>query len=388
MSAPEPVQLIEVIPLPDGGFALAVQAGSGERFVLWAGEPPQPIHPHPGIAERAGQGRGLWAERLPDGCRLSALAPPLQETEAAELFALIADALSALHASARAHGDLRAALVALTPTGEPVLLGAGRRFAEPQDDLNALQEMWEQWCAAGPLLDLRSAASLAEGLRLWLSVSGEPPTSVLPGAVQHRRPGPLADAAPLRLPWRAPSETVDEIGVNLGPDESERGLLDPLTWSGLTGEATNELTGHGGGTDLGEEDTRIDAPQAAVLARLLQAAHQQPSPERFQRQSGVPAAAVQALLEQEPLDILPTPEAYLPTPESAGWDENTATAIHPNDPPTTTAFPKADTQTALAVAEPPPAPRGEISFSVLAIAVTGALIAGAAGVWLLLASLG
>jgi hypothetical protein len=385
VSAPEPLQLVEVSRLEDSRRALVVQTRGGERYILWPGEAPTAARPpHPGIARRAGQGSGLWAERLPgSGCRLSALVPPLDPMEAAELFALIADALSALHASAQAHGDLSADAVALSPDGEPVLLGAGRRFAEPHDDLAALATMWDTWCDAGSLLDLRSAASLAEGLRMWLAVSEEPPPPSLPGQIRSRRPAPRTDTAPLQLPWRSPAETVDEIGINIGPDESERGLLDPLTWSGLTGEPTSELPGTG---DVIEEDTRIDTPLAAVLARLLQLAHQ--TTDRFTNQQGVPSAAVQALLEQEPLDILPAPEAYLPSGRGdSGWEDNTATAIHSSGPPTATAFtPPLDPQTAT-VAASAPAPRGEISFSVLAAAVTLALLAGAAGVWLLLASL-
>ena len=379
VSAPESLLLIEASPLAEG-CALVVEARDGERYILWPGEAPSaPRPPHPGIARLAGHGSGLWAERLPArSCRLPALPAPLDEMEAAELFALIADALSALHASAQAHGALDASHVALDAQGAPVLLGAGQRFAEPQHDLAALARMWDAWCPLGPLLDLRSAASLAASLRMWLSVSGEPPTSTLPALIAAALPPPLPGASPITVPWTSPAEAVDEIGVNIGPDEAERGLLDPLTWSGLTGEPTNELTA----SDFGEEDTRIDAPQAAVMARLLQAAHQPPDASRFADQEGIPSSAVQALLEQEPLDILPSPEAHMLSANAAAWDEHTATAVHGKDPPTATAFtPPINTASAAAAA---PRPRGELSVSVLAAAVALALVAGAAGVWLLL----
>ena len=368
-------------PLDGDSLALVVQTFTGEQFILWPGEAPAVARPsHRGLARMAGQGSEMWAEHLPsEGCRLSNLAPPLNEVEAAELFAMIADALSALHTSAQAHGQLDACHIAISNIGAPILLGTGRHFAEPQDDLTQLAALWEHWCPQGPLLDTRSATNLAEGLRMWLSVTSDPPEAMLPGLVQAAHPEPMTDAAPLRLPWRSPDETVDEIGINIGPDETERGLLDPLTWSGLTGEATNELTGN-----HNEEDTRINAPQAAILSRLLQTIHQPVSNDRFQHKQGIPSAAIQTLLEKEPLDILPTPEAYAmfgTQLQRSEWEDRTDTAIHDSGLPTLTEHPSIDTQTREAVAHPS---RNEISFSVLATslaaAVILALLAGTAGI--------
>lgn len=384
MSTPEPVHLVEVSPLGDDSLALIVQTFTGEQFILWPGEAPTTTRPsHRGLARMAGQGIGMWGERLPsDGCRLCDLQAPLNEIEAAELFALIADALSTLHTSAQAHGQLVPSHIAISNIGSPILLGAGRHFAEPQNDLDQLAKLWERWCPQGPLLDTRSATTLAEGLRMWLSVTSEPPEANLPGLVQAAHPQPMLDAVPLRIPWRSPDETVDEVGINIGPDEAERGLLDPLTWSGLTGEPTNELTG-----DQHEEDTRINAPQAAILSRLLQTIHQPVSDDRFQQQQGVPSTAIQVLLEKEPLDILPTPEAYAmfgTQLQRNEWEDRTDTAIHDGGPPTLTNHPTMDTQTREAVEQPS---RSELSPSVLAtalaVAVVLALLAGTVGIILM-----
>ena len=268
--------------------------------------------------------------------------------------------------------------MALDGAAQPVLLGAGLRPGSERGDLQALSAMWAAWCPDGPLLDLSSAAAAAEGLRVWLSVSGDPATPALPGQVRGARRAPLPGADPVVLRWSLEGGPVDEIGVDLGPDLAHGGLLDPLTWSGVTGEATNELTGAIENTDNSnlDEDTRIKAPKSALLARMLQAVQQPPSPERFSAREGRPAEAVLRLVLSEPLDVLPTPDGQLTA--LSGWEENTATQVHLADLP-----PAEDTAPSVPAPEPARS-GGEISMGTLIVAIIVALFAGAAAVWWLL----
>ena len=253
-----------------------------------------------------------------------------------------------------------------------------------------------------------TAEDAAEALRVWLSVT-EDATSTLPGliagALDEERSGD-----PLTLQPGVAVGPVDEIGMDIGPDESPGGLLDPLTWSGITGEPTSEIPSVSEeNTGAVHEDTRINAPRTALLSRILGLSHEQPSPLRFQ--DGTPSAAIRERIASETLDPLPVPDGLPARPGSllperdTDWEENTATAIEglstgPGGlrtvptPPTGVPIQDHDTAPMAAATDPGAEPERteqtasiEVPNPLLAVAVMMAVIAGAAGLFLLLQQL-
>ena len=379
-----------------------------EQAVFWQGPPPeQNLPPHPGLARRQvcadDSGEPGWLELTPAGVLLSTLTPPLPILEAAELFAAIADAIAALHEAGLNHGGLTAERIHVDRRCLPTLLRAGQG---EEDDLTALAALWQTWCPEGPLLVASTAAEVAEGLRAWLSVSEES-SAELTGRVEAAlRSAP--EGEPLTLQPGAASGPVDEIGLDIGPDEVPGGLLDPLTWSGVTGEPTSEAPMFSEeNTGAIHEDTRINTPRTALLSRLLGLSHEKPPPERFQE--GLPSQAIRELIASETLDPLPVPDGLPARPgfliphRDPEWDENTATAISSTGgAPAETASPIEDAPPIDTEPSPqtrPSDPRGltpedtEQTSSIdgpnplLALAVVMAIVAGAAGLFFLLQQL-
>lgn len=361
--------LIDALPLEADQLALWVATEDDtSRRLLWPGAPP-PLPPDgPMFAPRTDFGELLWAEGVPTSAvRLQDLTPPLAGTDAAELFRALASALARLHAAGLAHGDLDADRVFLTADGPPLLVGIGRRAAIPSDDLDALQQLWTQWTPEDQTtptnLDWSNASELTAALTEWLA--GQPVhTPNLPVRIQNAQRRPREDAD-LSLALEALEVgMLDEVEVDIGPDESPVGLLDMHTWSRVTGEPTSELTGampEVTSTDS-PEDTRIDAPQSALLARLLQAT-QQPPPNRFALTEGRPSRSVHEMIASEPLDLLPTPDGLPARSAAVAWEEITATAVRDYSPP----------------------PQSfELSPRQLTIVVVATTAAATAGVWLML----
>jgi hypothetical protein len=392
------------------GLLLVASDQPEEQAMLWSGPPPdQNLPPHPGLARRQvcadEDGEPGWLELIPAGVLLSTLAAPLNSIEAAELFAAIADALAALHDAGLVHGGLTADHIHLDRRGRPTLLGAGQGAG---DDLEALGALWRAWCPEGPLVMLSSAEDVADSLRVWLSVTGEF-TAVLPAIIAERLQSPGGEAVTLH-PGPAVGP-VDEIGHDIGPDAGPSGLLDPLTWSGITGEPTSEVSaGMDDVTGALQEDTRINAPRTALLSRLLGLSHEQPPPERFAE--GVPSEAIRALIASQTLDPLPVPDGLPARPGSLihhrdpEWEENTATAIRAADGPPTETSPPPPPPLPAPLPEPAPAPEPapehtdavphepteqttsiEVPNRLLIAAVVVAVFAGAAALFFLLSQL-
>jgi hypothetical protein len=377
-----------------------------EQAVLWSGPPPeQNLPPHPGLARRQGcadaAGEPGWLELIAAGVLLSDLPPPLHPIEAAELFAAISDALAALHDASMSHGGLTADRIHLDRRGHPTLLGAGLTpEPEPAADLDALHALWRQWCPEGPLLATASAEDAAESLRVWLSVTEEA-TAVLPALIAEQLRDRSGD--PLTLGPGAAVGPVDEIGVDIGPDEFVAGLLDPLTWSGVTGEPTSEVAaGDSENTGTLQEDTRVNAPRTALLSQILGLSHERAPPERFVE--GTPSAAIRGLIATETLDPLPTPDGLPARPGSLihhrdpEWEENTATAIRSDGLPVQVPPPEPPSEpTESTLAERTPAERTEltaeqttsieVSSWLLVAAVVVAVFAGASALIFLLSQL-
>ena len=389
------------------GLVLVAEDQPEEHAVFWLGPPPeQNLPPHPGLARRQvcadETGEPGWLELTPAGVLLSALPPKLPIIEAAELFAAIADAIAALHEAGMSHGGLTADRIHIDRRCQPTILGTGQG---DEDDLTALTSLWQEWCPEGPLMLASTAAEAAEGLRVWLSVTEEC-SVILPGLVEaalQSAPG----GESLTLQPGAAVGPVDEIGLDIGPDEVAGGLLDPLTWSGITGEPTSEVpVSSDENTGAIHEDTRINAPRMALLSRLLGLSHEKPSAARFQE--GTPSLAIRELIAGENLDPLPVPDGLPARPgfliphRDPDWDENTATAISAtiSDPletaPPPQAPPPTDTKSAPDTSPPEPsdmAPEHTDQTSIvvpnllLAMAVLMAVVAGAAGLFFLLQQL-
>lgn len=391
--------------LNDGqhGLVLVAEDQPEEHAVFWLGPPPeQNLPPHPGLARRQvcanEAGEPGWLELTPAGVLLSALPAVLPTIEAAELFAAIADAIAALHEAGLIHGGLTADRIHIDRRCQPTLLGTGQG---EEDDLTALGTLWQAWCPAGPLMSAATAAEAAEGLRVWLSVTEEssPRLPDLVDAALKSAP----DGEPLTLQPGAAVGPVDEIGLDIGPDETPGGLLDPLTWSGITGEPTSEVpVSSQENTGAIHEDTRINTPRTALLSRLLGLSHEKPSAERFQE--GAPSQAIRELIAAENLDPLPVPDGlparpgFLTSQRDPEWDENTATAISDTAGSPNETTPPLDTDPA-PTPEPEPEPSetpskaSELTGSMdvpnplLALAVVMAVIAGAAALFFLLQQL-
>lgn len=372
--------------------------------MLWSGPPPeQNLPPHPGLARRQScaeeSGEVGWLELTAAGVLLADLAPPLHPIEAAELFAAIADAVAALHAAGMSHGGLTADRIHLDRLGHPTLLGAGLDSTEDTDaDTDALHTLWQAWCEEGPLMTTASAADIAEGLRVWLSVT-EGTTAVLPTLIAEQLRDRSGEHLTL-LPGLA-TGPVDEIGMDIGPDDSAGGLLDPLTWSGVTGEPTSTVDRDDENTGALQENTRSNAPRTALLSQLLDFSHEQPAADRFIE--GVPAATLRTLIATETLDPLPSPDGLSSRPDSLihnkdpDWEENTATAIRADAPPIqTTPPPPQDGEPTLGHTDSAPPEHTEhtehtatieVSSRVLIAAVAVAMVAGAAGLFFVLSQL-
>ncbi|MDG1484485.1 MAG: hypothetical protein P8R54_33170 [Myxococcota bacterium] len=401
MLLPRQFLIVRVLETPQRCVVLVAADQPEEQAMLWSGPPPeQNLPPHPGLARRQScaeeSGEIGWLELTTAGVLLSELTPPLHPIEAAELFAAIADAIAALHAAGMSHGGLTADRVHLDRLGHPTLLGAGLDSTEdPSADIGALHMLWQAWCLEGPLMTTVSAGDAAESLRVWLSVT-ESTAAVLPTLIAEQ----LHDRSGERLTLLPGLATgpVDEIGMDIGPDESAGGLLDPLTWSGVTGEPTSTVDRDDESTGALQEDTRSNAPRTALLSQLLDFSHEQPAADRFIE--GVPAASLRTLIASETLDPLPNPDGLPGRPDSLihskdpDWEENTATAIRADAPPFQTAptAPQHGEPTLEHTDSTPPEHTEhtttiEVSSRVLIAAVLVAMVAGAAGLFFVLSQL-
>ena len=142
--------------------------------------------------------------------------------------------------------------------------------------------------------------------------------AVAEDASEHTLPADPSDPDPeppplLLLMVPLPTEQVDEVGVDLGPDETGRGLLDRWNTTG-TGTRSGSSTG---AEATGTESTGVAAPIAgldggrgALLSSVLADAEQLLGDgTRFAATAGRPSARVKAQIADEPVEYLPLPDS-------------------------------------------------------------------------------
>jgi hypothetical protein len=286
-----------------------------ERVTIWPGNPPTvPIGLHPVLATPIGHGthddQQFWVEDRPPGCLLSDLVAAPAPHDAARIASQIAEGLAALHHRGFTHGHLDAARVVLDEDGVPVLIGAGVRPGTPEADLDAMLALCAQISPTHPALAASTMAELSTALReraLNSPRQGVTLTTLL--AQSTITPPDTCSTLTLSL---QPLGFTDEVRVELGPDEAERGLLDRWATEEVSGDLTGDQTESISTTELAAQAKRVLLERVTDLYA---------SPElalRFDKHAGASCTAMFALLTDEPLDPLPTPEGVVLLQEPAG----------------------------------------------------------------------
>jgi hypothetical protein len=242
----------------------AAPADRGDvRATLWPGAEPPAHAEHPGLArcEASGVvgGRPMWVESRPLGAALSELAPALTRAECARVLVDVREALQALHAVGQAHGGVRASRIVIGTDGVATLIGVGQDRGTVERDVADLA---------------RLTASLGFGdLR---DVEREADAPVRRAVVE----------ASLRQP--DPNETielgtggVDEVNVDLGPDERGAGLLERWSAEATSGGEPTRAPNASAPALVAPEilDVTISAPRAAIpVDRTSPRVDPEPSP--------------------------------------------------------------------------------------------------------------
>ena len=212
----------------------------------------------------------------------------------------LAAGLGALHEAGLVHGALAPRSVLLREdTGAAVLLGGGHAPGDPREDLVALLGLVPYDLKLG---DVGTVAALQQGLREQAQ-----PALGVKDLVRFDVSVPIPTQPvvwPLRV--RTLHDSVDEVAQRLGPDEQEPGLLDPWRHHG---RPTDSTTGERTGTIADEPATR--PALMASLADLAQGAGLLESQAELTRRPQRPAARVKALIADEPVDLLPGPNAAI-----------------------------------------------------------------------------
>lgn len=257
------------------GPVLEAVDDAGVRWLVWPAHGMDGLPGHPALPEAGPAGRigaePVRLERVPRGAPL----PDLEVAPAARRPALddARAALDALHAAGRAHGEPTLHRIWVGVDGQVLLVGAGVEGGGQAAD-RACVGAWPEAASGGEIPDARAAlAAAAEA------------ASMPPGERRIRVEAPLVAA-------------VDEVGVDIGPDEV-RGLLDGWTaTTGSTGERTGALDG----------DADVAHARMAALVGAL-AALEAADPARH------PETATPAPQRPRPAPlVLPLPDGLPPPP--------------------------------------------------------------------------
>ena len=270
-----------------------------ERVAVWRGLPPKPVE-HEGIAPvvLAGDIDGHWAyaERVPDGVRMSAEALPDELRRF--VVAKVLDAVVALHAAGQVHGAVGPDRVILGRDGEVVLFGRGRRGGIPSMDsasaMSMLAEDGEEQTLPGD--DAVDAAA-----RLAADCRDDDPERLAEWVRAHLGGPPSGVDQVLLSVGALPDDGMDEVVPDLGPEMDGHGILDRwsvTTASGLM-EATDEVT-HGDGSGN-------KALATSLWTRLAAPRQHEPPDGRFAHLDGTASRGLRALLADEAPEPLPVP---------------------------------------------------------------------------------
>ncbi len=276
MPDPRELRVARALHPASAGAVLEAVDDAGVRWLVWPATGPAPALPaHPGLPEAGPTGRigaeAVRLERVPRGAPLPDVAVSDGARELARAAARVA--LEALHAVGIAHGEPTLTRIWVGVDGEVMLVGAAVEGGGQAAD-RACVGAWPD----GP------APAAVDAARAELAAAAEA-VSLPPGERRIRvEPEPVA--------------AVDEVGVDIGPDEV-RGLLDGWTaTTGSTGERTGALDG-----DPDIAHARMAALLGAVAA--LESADPRRHPERAQP----PPAGRRA-----PPLLLPLPDGLQPPP--------------------------------------------------------------------------
>jgi len=232
-------QLFEILreyPTSDGGIALEAFGPDGERVTIWPGPPPESPKIHPLVPIAIGSGllndAPIWVELRPGAMVLADIFERANASDRIQWAAQISDAIAALHANARCHGNIDAKAVVLDASGTPFLIGAGRAEGSPEDDILAMIGLAKQLAPDADLSDKTpSAAALSARLREGAAKIQERTPVQLPS---NEDPKPIRTVS-IEL---IPTGPMDEVHVDIGADVVGPGLLD--RWN--TNEDGDEFT--------------------------------------------------------------------------------------------------------------------------------------------------
>jgi hypothetical protein len=243
----------------------AIEAAPADRVdvraTLWPGAEPPAHVDHPGLAKSEASGvvggRPMWVESRPLGAALSDLAPSLTRAEIARVLVDAREALRALHAVGQAHGSVRTSRIVIGTDGASMLIGVGQDRGTVEDDVAELS---------------RVATSL--GFRDVADLEREADAPVRRAVVE----------ASLRQP--DPNETielgtggVDEVKVDLGPDEGGAGLLERWSAEATSGGEPTRAPSAKSPPAPDPLDVTISAPRAAIpIDRTSPRVDSEPSP--------------------------------------------------------------------------------------------------------------
>jgi hypothetical protein len=314
----------------------------GARVNIWPGPLPDlPMATHPLVAMPIGlvqlDGQPGWLEQRPAGVLLSDLAGDLTAVDTALIIAQVADALGALHARGLAHGQLAPNRVVISMNGTPVLIGAGVTAGTDSEDLKAALGLLQ--CSSTPLLPpaASSAAALAASLR-ELASPVVPLSSTLREQIECAMLPPLPSQQRIELEVASLTHH-DEVQPDLGPDERIRGLLDPWSSTGSSGELSEDHTETISASELAEQG------QQAMLERLSELYARADLSGRFEQNEGTPCEATRALLSTEPLDPIPPVDGVQSQTDAIPEAESTVevTQEAPNHGPSSVPIPRETT---------------------------------------------
>jgi hypothetical protein len=205
----------------DGAIEVAPADRADVRATLWPGREP-PAHPdHPGLGkcEASGivGGEQMWVETRPRGAALSELTGAFAKPELASVLVEVREALRTLHGVGLAHGTVRASRVVVGTDGSVVLIGVGQdREGSVHRDLAEMDALVRE-CGFASVAELVAGAPLRR--------------VVIEGRVREPDGNESIELT---------AGSVDEVKVDLGPDESASGLLE--RWSAGEGPSAGEST--------------------------------------------------------------------------------------------------------------------------------------------------
>lgn len=249
---------------PDGDAIEAAPADRSDvRATLWPGAEP-PAHPdHPRLAKSEANGivggRPMWVETRPLGSALSELTSTLTRAELARVLVDARAALEALHAAGHAHGSVRASRIVIDMDGAATWIGVGQDRGTVDADLIDFAR-------------LATTFGFGELAQIEREAGAPVRRAVVEASVRQPDPNETIELG---------AGGVDEVKVDLGPDESGPGLLE--RWSAgdatSTGEPTRAPPAKSPRPEPELGEVTISAPRAAIpLDRTIPRLDSDPAP--------------------------------------------------------------------------------------------------------------